>query len=926
MLEIDFNECFKALTKLEDSQTPFPWQEKLFEEFVQKRFRSTCDIPSGLGKTAVIAVWLLALAHHASQGTHYDFPRRLVYVVNRRTVVDQSTLEAENMREALEKDDRLKGMKDALLSLGALNWDNPLAISTLRGEMADNGEWRDDPARPAVIVGTVDMIGSRLLFSGYGRGFRTRPLHAAFLGQDSLLVHDEAHLEPAFQELIEAITKEQERCKDFLRMRVMAMTATARSDGDADQPLFTDKDREHVVVDRRFNAKKRIGFHPVDEKKIAGEIANLAIEYKDSGKAILIYTRKVKDVTEIEKQLSKNVLQVQKLTGTLRGLERDELAKNDSIFRRFMPTSKNTSSTAIPQPGTVYLICTSAGEVGVNISGDHLVCDLTPFDSMAQRFGRVNRFGNEDSRIDIVFANSMQETKPEEKKVVPPQDNLSQDNSNGEESKKDAKNKAKKDSPFNLACMKTLHLLQKLPLYDDGRYNASAAALSGLPALERLAAFTPSPIILPTSDILFDSWSLTSVRQVLPGRPAVADWLHGIADDEWEPPETHVAWREEVSVISGDLLERYKPSDLLERYPLKAHELLRDRTDRVFENIEKISLKCPNLNTWLIQPNGGIKVITLKSLVQRNRQKKPIENLANCTVLLPPEAGGLAKGFLQGDEEFDHGIKYDVSDQLFDQKGKNQLRCRLWDDDKPLTDMRLIPPIIDTLLNPEEDEDAEQRSSKRFWYWYVKSQSSDDDSSRTTSQKQDLSLHLESAETFACSIVAKLKLLDAEATAVVLAARWHDLGKARRIWQKSIGNLDYPEKVLAKSGGKMNPGDLGNFRHEFGSLLDVVSLHEFQELEPRVKDLIMHLIAAHHGRARPHFPSEEAFDHNYVDIESDKIDCEVPRRFGRLQRKYGRWGLAYLESLVRAADALASHSNDTAKIIESAGISAMEGQ
>ncbi len=906
MPEIDFNECFKALTSLEESESPFPWQEKLFQEFVQKRFRSTCDIPTGLGKTAVIAVWLLALAHHASQGTHFDFPRRLVYVVNRRTVVDQSTHEAENMREALDRETRLKGVKDALQSLGALDWDNPLAISTLRGEMADNNEWRDDPARPAVIVGTVDMIGSRLLFSGYGRGFRSRPLHAAFLGQDTLLVHDEAHLEPAFQELIEAITKEQERCKDFLRMRVMAMTATARSDEDADQPLFTDKDRAHVIVDKRINAKKRICFRAVEEKKIASEIANIAKEYENSEKAILIYARKVKEVIEIEKQLSKDGLQVQKLTGTLRGMERDELAKIDSIFNRFMPTSKSKSSasTVKPQLGTVYLVCTSAGEVGVNISGDHLVCDLTPFDSMAQRFGRVNRFGIEDSRIDVVFANSMPEAQTKEDALNP--DNPEPDNSNSEEGKKDLKSKDKKESPFDLACMKTLHLLQKLPKYDDGRFNASPATLSGLPALERLAAFTPHPIILPTSDILFDSWSLTSVRQTLPGRPAVADWLHGIA--EWEPPETHVAWREEVSIITGDLLEKYEPLDLLEGYPLKAHELLQDRADRVFENIEKISERCPDLNAWLIQPDSKLKVIPLKQLVQRNRQKKPIENLANCTVLLPPEAGGFAKGFLQGDEEFDKAIRYDVSDQLLDQKGKIQLRCRRWNDDKPLTGMRLIPPIIDTLLDPEDEEEGEERSSKRFWYWYVRSQSAEDDGSRTAGQKQDLNSHLQSAETFACSIVTKLKLMDAEASAVIHAARWHDLGKNRKIWQHAIGNLNYPQQVLAKSDERMRAFELQGYRHEFGSILNVTNHSEFVKLEPDVQDLVLHLIATHHGRARPHFLDKEAFDYSYTQNAAQEISCKVPRRFARLQKKYGRWGLAYIESLVRAADALASKS------------------
>src|SRR5690606_5663497 len=127
-----------------------------------------------------IAVWLLARNDGA------PVPRRLVYVVNRRTVVDQTTDEVERLRA----------------KLAAAGIQEELAVSTLRGQMADNREWSADPSRPAVICGTVDMIGSRLLFSGYRLGFKTRPLHAGFLGQDALLVHDEAHLEPAFQELV----------------------------------------------------------------------------------------------------------------------------------------------------------------------------------------------------------------------------------------------------------------------------------------------------------------------------------------------------------------------------------------------------------------------------------------------------------------------------------------------------------------------------------------------------------------------------------------------------------------------------------------------------------------------------------------------------------------------------------------------------
>ena len=178
----DFGSDFEQLT----GHAPFPWQETLFSQFLERQFPKTCDIPTGLGKTSTIPIWLLALAQHTRTGTAGDFPRRLVYVVNRRTVVDQATREVERMREALGTRSQLRAVADALVSLAARPSDAPVAISTLRGQFADNAEWRNDPSRPAVVVGTVDMIGSRLLFAGYGCGVKSRPLHAGFLGQDIL--------------------------------------------------------------------------------------------------------------------------------------------------------------------------------------------------------------------------------------------------------------------------------------------------------------------------------------------------------------------------------------------------------------------------------------------------------------------------------------------------------------------------------------------------------------------------------------------------------------------------------------------------------------------------------------------------------------------------------------------------------------------
>jgi CRISPR-associated endonuclease/helicase Cas3 len=70
-------------------------------------------------------------------------------------------------------------------------------------------------------------------------------------------------------------------------------------------------------------------------------------------------------------------------------------------------------------------------------------------------------------------------------------------------------------------------------------------------------------------------------------------------------------------------------------------------------------------------------------------------------------------------------------------------------------------------------------------------------------------------------------------------------------------------------------------------------------------DLALHLIAAHHGWARPHFELR-SFDTSRSTSHNDQAFSEVVRRFGKLQHKYGRWGLAWLESLVRCADIAAS--------------------
>jgi CRISPR-associated endonuclease/helicase Cas3 len=190
--------------------------------------------------------------------------------------------------------------------------------------------------------------------------------------------------------------------------------------------------------------------------------------------------------------------------------------------------------------------------------------------------------------------------------------------------------------------------------------------------------------------------------------------------------------------------------------------------------------------------------------------------------------------------------------------------------------------------------------------------------SRQARFQQFLCDHLRQAEKYAAALAERLLPDGPERIAVRLAARWHDLGKVRRIWQQGVGNPD-PDQPWAKSGRSGRIYGLNDYRHELGSLVDLADPKqrfnsEFQAQPVEVRELVLHLIAAHHGRGRPHFPvdlerdppRDETFEPEPKGRNVAAIAAGVPQRFGRMQRKYGRWGLAYLESLVRAADILAT--------------------
>src|SRR5262249_43365486 len=110
------------------------------------------------------------------------------------------------------------------------------------------------------------MIGSRLLFEGYGVSRKMRPYHAGLLGADTLVVLDEAHLVPPFEMLLDAIDTNQARVapreevrKVVPAFRLMSLSATGRQRATCPFGL-TERDEQHEIVRKRLDAKKRVRF------------------------------------------------------------------------------------------------------------------------------------------------------------------------------------------------------------------------------------------------------------------------------------------------------------------------------------------------------------------------------------------------------------------------------------------------------------------------------------------------------------------------------------------------------------------------------------------------------------------------------------------------------------------------------------------
>ena len=131
--------------------------------------------PTGSGKTAAVPLgWAARRLHNPG-----DTPRRLVWCLPMRTLVEQT---ADAVREWFG---RLAAGADGA---DRLPW--PEDVHVLMGGVDADG-WLATPERPAVLVGTQDMLLSRALMRGYASSRALWPMEFALLHQDAQWVFDE---------------------------------------------------------------------------------------------------------------------------------------------------------------------------------------------------------------------------------------------------------------------------------------------------------------------------------------------------------------------------------------------------------------------------------------------------------------------------------------------------------------------------------------------------------------------------------------------------------------------------------------------------------------------------------------------------------------------------------------------------------------
>ena len=359
------------------------------------------EIPTGFGKTsAVVLAWLWNRVFKQRD----DWPRRLVYCLPMRTLVEQTH---RNVGQWLD-------------SLGVTG---EVCVHVLMGG-EDVSDWDLHPERDAILIGTQDMLLSRALNRGYGMSRYRWPMHFGLLNNDCLWVMDEVQLMgPGLWTSAQLDWMRRDRFKSLKPCTTWWMSATMRprfletpdrNNGKLPAPKrvsLGERDRTHKILQARRPCKL---WKPTDSirrarKKgsadnklpaFASALAKAVTDEHQEASLSLVICNTVSVAQQIHAAIKNSYIdtsEVVLLTSRFRGKDREE--NQDKLLAFEAARRRATTDGAVSVPG---LICVSTQviEAGFDISSRRLWSEIAPWPSMVQRLGRLNRDGrlNGDAR------------------------------------------------------------------------------------------------------------------------------------------------------------------------------------------------------------------------------------------------------------------------------------------------------------------------------------------------------------------------------------------------------------------------------------------------------------------------------------------------------------------------------------------------
>ncbi len=957
-----FADFFRAV----HGHEPFPWQQALVDRLADSdEWPDVLDLPTGAGKTAALDAAVFHLALRAD--TPGKAALRVALVVDRRLVVDDAFARAEKISRALSahaKLDNILGQVARRLQRLAGEDAPPLVARRLRGGAPLERDWVRTPTQPTILCSTVDQVGSRLLFRGYGVSDRMKPVHAGLLGTDSLILLDEAHLSEPFRQTLGAV-----RRIGGAEIRTALLSATPGTE--AERPLSLSlADRVHPTLRERLEARKPAALTLLKRKDAASaakvfteQARAMAGRLRNGGvspAAVGVVVNRVALAREIFELLrSDDEADAILMIGRSRDVDRDTIASALAPFR--------TGSNARTETRSLFVVATQCLEVGVDLDLDGLVTQAASLDALRQRFGRLNRAGRPICAEGAILARTGDVAM-------------------------------KTDDPvYGDRIRLTWEALDKIA--EGGKVDFGSDALpcrleeTGIDPTELAALRPDAPVVMPA---YLDLWSHTSPRPA--ADPEVALFLHGV---ERSAAGVSIVWR-------GDIRE----ADFRDGSPVDVKEVVRLVPPRTAEGIE---VPLWVARTWLQRPQAGADISDAPAreagLQEPGRVSgaerrafrwagadeprtgfvEPDDLRPGDLLVVPAEYGGCDRfGWNPGFE----GPVEDVADRAAEPWWGRRCAVRIasgvvnadaqWDRvsaalaDESLTGRDLADRLIDLLPAREtrEDEAGEEggappsnarvslealrrargRIDIHFPYGRRREDGAvlvagqgiedrpapdaataateDDSASHTSAHPVPLDDHGQRVADFAEGFAQTLGLTDI-VDDLRLAAFLHDAGKADPRFQTMLSGGDPWNRPdgppLAKSGRSWSPAASARAGLPTGWRHEALSVR-MARAHPRLAEahdpaLVLWLIGTHHGLGRPFFgfldPSPEQELPCCLDVSDWQIPADQPGPqslafdlegadwpclFQDLKRRYGIWGLAHLEAVLRLADHRASEA------------------